>query len=75
MGTSSRPREDESTTPITPGNAYRAMVDTQELDEAIGAAAQMVDLRDTLIIVSVGEPHAYNGFSRDWNSVVRQSEK
>ena len=34
------------------GNAYRALTDTQELDEAIGAAAQMVDLRETLIIVS-----------------------
>jgi alkaline phosphatase len=33
------------------GNAYRALTDTQALDEAIGAAAQMVDLRDTLIIV------------------------
>jgi alkaline phosphatase len=42
------------------GNAYRALVDTQELDEAIGAAAQMVDLRDTLIIVSADHSHVFN---------------
>jgi alkaline phosphatase len=42
------------------GNAYRALVDTQELDEAIGAAAQIVDLRDTLIIVSADHSHVFN---------------
>jgi alkaline phosphatase len=42
------------------GNAYRALVDTQELDEAIGAAAQLVDLRDTLIIVSADHSHVFN---------------
>ncbi len=42
------------------GNAYRALADTQELDEAIGAAVQMVDLRDTLIIVSADHSHVFN---------------
>ncbi len=42
------------------GNAYRALTDTQALDEAIGAATQMVDLRDTLIIVSADHSHVFN---------------
>ena len=42
------------------GNAYRALTDTQALDEAIGAAAQMVDLRETLIIVSADHSHVFN---------------
>jgi alkaline phosphatase len=42
------------------GNAYRALRDAQALDEAIGAAAQMVDLRETLIIVSADHSHVFN---------------
>jgi len=42
------------------GNAYRALTDTQELDKAIGAAAQMVDLRETLIIVTADHSHVFN---------------
>ena len=42
------------------GNAYRALTDMQALDEAIGAAAQMVDLRDTLIIVSADHSHVFS---------------
>lgn len=42
------------------GNAYRALTDTQALDEAIGAAARMVDLRETLIIVSADHSHVFN---------------
>jgi alkaline phosphatase len=42
------------------GNAYRALTDTQALDDAIGAAAQMVDLSETLIIVSADHSHVFN---------------
>jgi alkaline phosphatase len=42
------------------GNAYRALTDTQALDDAIGAAAQIVDLRETLIIVSSDHSHVFN---------------
>jgi alkaline phosphatase len=42
------------------GNSYRALVDTQALDEAIGAAAQLVDLRETLIVVSADHSHVFN---------------
>jgi alkaline phosphatase len=42
------------------GNAYRALTDTEALDEAIGAAAKMVDLRETLIIVSADHSHVFN---------------
>lgn len=42
------------------GNAYRALIDTEALDDAIGAAAQIVDLRETLIIVSADHSHVFN---------------
>jgi alkaline phosphatase len=42
------------------GNAFRAITDTEELDKAIGAAARMVDLRETLIIVSADHSHVFN---------------
>jgi alkaline phosphatase len=42
------------------GNAYRALTDMEALDEAIGAAAAMVDLRDTLIVVSADHSHVFN---------------
>jgi alkaline phosphatase len=42
------------------GNAFRALTDTEELDEAVGAAVRKVDLRDTLIIVSADHSHVFN---------------
>ncbi|MEW5975456.1 MAG: alkaline phosphatase [Acidobacteriota bacterium] len=42
------------------GNAYRALTDTEIFDQAIGAAAQLVDLRETLIIVSADHSHVFN---------------
>lgn len=42
------------------GNAFRAITDAEELDKAIGAAARMVDLRETLIIVSADHSHVFN---------------
>jgi alkaline phosphatase len=42
------------------GNAFRALTDTEELDEAIGEAVRAVDLRDTLIIVSADHSHVFN---------------
>jgi alkaline phosphatase len=42
------------------GNAFRALTDTEIFDRAIGAAAQRVDLRDTLIIVSADHSHVFN---------------
>lgn len=42
------------------GNAFRALTDAEALDQAIGAAARMVDLRETLIIVSADHSHVFN---------------
>ena len=42
------------------GNALRALHDAQELDKAVGAAVNAVDLRDTLIIVSADHSHVFN---------------
>jgi alkaline phosphatase len=42
------------------GNALRALTDAVALDDAIGAAIGMVDLRDTLIIVSADHSHVFN---------------
>jgi alkaline phosphatase len=42
------------------GNAWRALVDTEELDQAIAAALEQVDLGNTLIIVSADHSHVFN---------------
>jgi alkaline phosphatase len=42
------------------GNAFRALTDTVALDDAIGAALSMVDLRDTLIVISADHSHVFN---------------
>jgi alkaline phosphatase len=42
------------------GNAYRALTDTEELDEAIGAAMNMVDLENTTIIVTADHSHVFD---------------
>lgn len=42
------------------GNAYRALTDAEELDRAIGVALSMVDLKDTLIVVSADHSHVFN---------------
>lgn len=42
------------------GNAYRAITDTEEFDEAIAAALALVDLNETLIVVSADHSHVFN---------------
>jgi hypothetical protein len=42
------------------GNAFRAITDAEELDRAVGAAASLVDLRDTLIVVTADHSHVFN---------------
>ncbi len=39
------------------GNAYRALVDTVALSDAVGAALKIVDLDDTLILVTADHSH------------------
>ncbi len=41
------------------GNAWRALTETEEFDKAIGAATQLVDLRETLIIVTADHSHVF----------------
>jgi alkaline phosphatase len=42
------------------GNAFRALTDMEQFDQAIGAAAQHVNLQDTLIIVTADHSHVFN---------------
>lgn len=41
------------------GNAYRALADTQEFAEAVQAAVDMVDLEETLILVTADHSHVF----------------
>lgn len=42
------------------GNAYRALVDTREFDQAVATALDAVDLEETLIIVTADHSHVFN---------------
>ena len=42
------------------GNAFRSLSDTVEFDQAIASAVRMVDLKDTLIIVTADHSHVFN---------------
>lgn len=42
------------------GNAWRALTDAEELDEAIGAAIAAVNLEETLIVVTADHSHVFN---------------
>jgi alkaline phosphatase len=42
------------------GNAWRALNDAEELDQAVAAALGKVDLSETLIIVSADHSHVFN---------------
>ncbi len=42
------------------GNAFRAMVDTENFDQAIGAVLSQVDLENTLVIVTADHSHVFS---------------
>lgn len=42
------------------GNAFRALTDAEELDEAVGATVRMVNLSNTTIIVTADHSHVFN---------------
>lgn len=41
------------------GNSYRSLTDTEEFDEAIAAVAKIVDLEETLIVVTADHSHVF----------------
>lgn len=54
------------------GNAYRALSDTVEFSNAIRAAIEKVDLRDTLIVVSADHSHVFTmaGYPTRGNDIL-----
>jgi alkaline phosphatase len=42
------------------GNAFRALYDAEELDEAVLAAASLINLNDTLLMVTADHSHVFN---------------
>jgi len=54
------------------GNAYRALTDTIALSDAVRAARELTDPRDTLIIVTADHSHAFSlaGYSKRGNPIL-----
>ena len=54
------------------GNAARALIDTLAFDEAVAAAVEVVDLDETLVIVTADHGHtlAFQGYPRRGNPVL-----
>lgn len=54
------------------GNAYRALTDTVELSNAVRAAMQMTDPRDTLILVTADHSHVFTiaGYPERGNPIL-----
>ena len=42
------------------GNAWRAIVETEELDRALGAVVEAVDLADTLVVATADHSHVFS---------------
>ena len=42
------------------GNAYRALVDTEEFDQTLSAVMETVDLEDTLVLATADHSHVFN---------------
>jgi alkaline phosphatase len=53
-------------------NAWRALTDTIELSNAVAAAAEMVDLRETMIVVTADHSHVFtiSGYPTKGNDIL-----